>query len=221
MMLNSTQVPNKLLDAIISGEFTERETKMLLYICRKTIGWQKEIAWVGYKLIEKDLGITKGNAWQVIGNLVKKNALVKEKKSGRNVLSLGDKWGVPKSGTSEGAKVPKSGTQRFPNRGTPSKKDNLNKITSSWTKNLLQKLEQRRGSKIVTVGPQLQALGKLKKAGLDPDTIWAKLLALEDLSDFWREHPPDYLNLANNFHRLPQQKQQQRYKKFLPKRPKP
>jgi len=93
-----------------------------------------------------------------------------------------------------------------------------NKSISSWTKSLLQKLEERRGVKIVTVGPQVQALGKLKNVGLDPNAIWGKLQELENKSEFWRENPPDFVNLANNFHKLKGQ-QSARYRRVLPKKP--
>lgn len=117
------------------------------------------------------------------------------------------------------AKAKKRFSRSAKARISASAKPNTYKDNNSipWTKDLLMKLEEKRGTKIITVGPQVQALGKLGKAGLSPAVIWEKLLELENLSDWWKENPPDFVNLARNFHRLRGQKS--RYHKIIPQRP--
>lgn len=82
------------------------------------------------------------------------------------------------------------------------KQDKDNIPTGSWTKKILQKYEEYRKVKLGNVSRQCQSLGTLKKIGLSPDDIWVKLLALERSSDFWQDNPPDFINLANNIHKI-------------------
>lgn len=78
-LLNSTQVPNSILAEIFKGKLTERETKMLLYICRKTIGWHKEVEWLTETLIQKDLGFKKSHTSLVLKTLEQKEAIIRWK----------------------------------------------------------------------------------------------------------------------------------------------
>lgn len=94
-LLNSTQIPNKLLKAIIAGEFTQLELRVLLQICRSTIGWQKETDWLGLSLMCDKLQSTSKSAISLaIRNLIQKKAIVKESISNRSIYSLNaERWG--------------------------------------------------------------------------------------------------------------------------------
>lgn len=100
-LLNSTQVPNALLEAIINDEFTEREIKVLLFITRKTIGWHKETQWVTLDYLEKCLPkLWKTHASSVLSSLEKKGAITRTPhKDGGWEVNLAEKWGVTKSVT--------------------------------------------------------------------------------------------------------------------------
>lgn len=95
---------------------------------------------------------------------------------------------------------------RLPKPKPKPKPNGIPSPTESWTKSILRRYEDYRGTKLVTVAPQCQALGKLKAAGLSPDDIWEKLLELEGSSDFWKDNPPDFANLAKNFHKMSNKK---------------
>lgn len=86
----------------------------------------------------------------------------------------------------------------------------------SWTKIILQRYEEYRKTKIASYGKHLKALGELKKVGLSPEDIWLKLLLLENSSDFWKENPPDFVNLAGNLHRI--EKSKPKFNKIIIKR---
>ena len=96
-LLNSTQIPNNILEAIFKGEFTLSEQKVLLLICRKTIGWQKETDWMTHNKIAEFLGMTgnRGHISHFIHALLKKKAIIQEGKRGHYFYSLNfDKWGM-------------------------------------------------------------------------------------------------------------------------------
>lgn len=80
MKPNSTQVPNKIVDLLITGKLTVEQSRVLMFICRKTIGWNKETDWITYGYFEKYLGISKGNLSPVINKLIEKKLVVREKR---------------------------------------------------------------------------------------------------------------------------------------------
>lgn len=76
MLLNSTQVPNTLLKAIIEHEFTEKEVAFLLFLCRKTIGWNEETQWMTRQYIQTALKISSENhVSELVKSLEKKEAI--------------------------------------------------------------------------------------------------------------------------------------------------
>lgn len=97
---------------------------------------------------------------------------------------------------------------------TPTSSEAGNK-SRPWTTTLLDWLEERRGTKFASYEKQIGALGRLKKAGHSPKQIAEKMIALEQLSDWWQENPPDFVNLAGNVHKLT--KPTKKYKKVKPK----
>lgn len=82
MLLNSTSIPNLLLEAIIfTKEFPPLETRILLYICRKTIGWNKETDWITQDLMARQLGRkSSSNIYLDLRSLQKKQAIAIEDK---------------------------------------------------------------------------------------------------------------------------------------------
>lgn len=113
-LLNSTQIPNTLLEALYvkNSEFSESEKDMLLYICRRTIGWRKETDWLTFRRIEQDLERKKSHVSEVLSSLEKKGAIVREKKGGKAgwLVSLCEERWIKKFPNTE-PKVPPDGTK--------------------------------------------------------------------------------------------------------------
>jgi phage replication O-like protein O len=82
-LLNSTSIPNKLLEQlfIANSIYNESEKDMLLYICRKTIGWQKQTDWLTLNLIVKETNKKKSSVSKTLKSLFEKQAITKEKKN--------------------------------------------------------------------------------------------------------------------------------------------
>lgn len=104
MLLNSTSIPNSLLEALFfTKEFSPVESKLLLFICRKTIGWNKETQWLTQEYIAHSLGWKEADhIYQYIQNLRKKKAIIIEDKiedgKKKRYYSLdSDRWGIPGS----------------------------------------------------------------------------------------------------------------------------
>lgn len=98
-LLNSTQVPNKLIEAIYEDEFTEQEIKVLLFICRRTIGWHQETQWVTRDYIEKCLPkIWKSDVSRLLKSLEEKGAIDRTPaldRPGGWYVNLNEKrWGI-------------------------------------------------------------------------------------------------------------------------------
>ncbi len=70
---------------------------------------------------------------------------------------------------------------------------------TSWTKELLKRLEETYGSKLTrrSIGIQLKALLELKDAGYASEEIWEGLKRMKE-DRWWKDKNPDYRNLAQN-----------------------
>ncbi len=70
---------------------------------------------------------------------------------------------------------------------------------TSWTKELLKRLEDTYGSKLTrrSIGIQLKALLELKDASYMPEEIWEGLKRMKE-DRWWKDKNPDYKNLAQN-----------------------
>lgn len=80
-LLNSTSIPNKLLEKlyVANSEYTGNEKDILLYICRKTIGWQKDTDWLTLNLMVKETGKKKSSISTTLKSLLNKQAITKER----------------------------------------------------------------------------------------------------------------------------------------------
>ncbi len=79
------------------------------------------------------------------------------------------------------------------------KSENQSVNRTSWTKELLKRLEETYGSKLTrrSIGIQLKALLELKDAGYTPEEIWKGLKHMKE-DRWWKDKNPDYRNLAQN-----------------------
>lgn len=71
----------------------------------------------------------------------------------------------------------------------------------NWVKEILIWLEVRRGVKFSDYGKQISALGRLQKAGYEPEQIKRHLIIMER-EEFWRDKSPDFVNLSGNIHKI-------------------
>jgi len=74
-------------------------------------------------------------------------------------------------------------------------------VKENWVKEILIWLEERRKIKFADYGKQISALGRLKKAGYEPEKIKKYMKAMEK-NDFWRDKSPDFVTLAAHIHRI-------------------
>lgn len=83
-----TAIPNALLDAILEGDFTKNQIKLILGVIRKTTSWHKEMDWVcNEQLAELCRLCDKFEASRVKNQLIKMNVLVQDgRKIGVNLF---------------------------------------------------------------------------------------------------------------------------------------
>lgn len=117
-LLNGTQVPNTLMEALYSApsDFTWQETKILLFVCRKTIGWQKDVDWLTLNHISEGTGIHKSHVSKSLRMLQEKGAIILEKQEGRdgwNISLNRDKWS-DESVAADATPVATNATERLP-----------------------------------------------------------------------------------------------------------
>lgn len=135
-LLNSTQVPNTLLEEVYkaNSEFKEQEKSMLLFICRKTIGWQKDTQWLSLSYISNSTGHAKSHISKTLNGLIKKKAIILEILGKKRIYSLNvSRWGVTYQVT-EGYLT---GNEGLPNR-EPIKDTNI-KDTNKETRRMYRK----------------------------------------------------------------------------------
>ena len=118
---NSFQVPNVLVDAYIE-ELSSHSFKLMLFIIRKTRGWQKNKDAISATQLAKVLGLKKiKSVYPYIKELEALNLIKVHKKLGKiNQYSLGTNFDkpVPKKGTTKSETSPEKGDTPVPNKGT-------------------------------------------------------------------------------------------------------
>lgn len=70
-----TKTPNKLLDAILKSRFTASQMIVLLYVIRKTYGWNKHMDSISISKIAKDTEYSRRTMINAVSDLVKLNVL--------------------------------------------------------------------------------------------------------------------------------------------------
>ena len=118
---NSFQVPNVLVDEYIT-ELSSHSFKLLLFIIRKTKGWQKQKDSISTTQLAKVLGLKKiKGVYPYIKELEALNLIKINKKLGKvNQYSLGINFDkpVPKKVTTQTQTSPEKGYSPVPNKGT-------------------------------------------------------------------------------------------------------
>ena len=118
---NSFQVPNVLVDSYIE-ELSSHSFKLMLFIIRKTRGWQKPKDSISTTQLAKVLGLKKiENVYPYVKELEALNLIRVHKKRGKvNQYSLGTNFDkpVPKKVTTQTQTSPENGDTPVPNKGT-------------------------------------------------------------------------------------------------------
>ena len=118
---NSFQVPNVLVDSYIE-ELSSHGFKLMLFIIRKTRGWQKQKDSISATQLAKVVGLKKiKSVYPYIKELEALNLIKVHKKLGKiNQYSLGANFDkpVPKKGTTLMETSPEKGDTPVPNKGT-------------------------------------------------------------------------------------------------------
>ena len=85
---NFTRIHNEILEVITLGKFTIYEYKCLLYLLRKTYGWQKKEDANSLAQWEDGTGINKRHVARTIENLVKRKVVNRQKRRGRGQSTI-------------------------------------------------------------------------------------------------------------------------------------
>ncbi len=79
------RLSNTLVDALCLTKLSDRESRVLFSVMRRTYGFGKHVYWISYSQIEEMTSIDSNNVSRVVGALIKRNILLKEgKKIGVN-----------------------------------------------------------------------------------------------------------------------------------------
>jgi len=98
---NYTKVPNEILEALARINLSSYEVRILLFIIRKTNGWQKKTDWISLSQLSQGTGIHKSHVCRTIKSLVTRNIIVKGRDKRVGLQTNYAKW-VQKSRKSQG-----------------------------------------------------------------------------------------------------------------------
>jgi phage replication O-like protein O len=200
-----TRFANELLDQLVASRIPGQELRIVLFIARKTYGFQKKSDNISYGQIAKALDISRPRAVEHIKSLTRKNIIGVLNNGNRKPLTLWinkdyQKWlDVPKKGNCSQRReqgVPKDGNKSVPIYGNHKrKKENIQKkVPSDRFLNLSEKFLDRQSeqhpniakktkSKIEAGAKALEDLEKIDGYDLEKDIKPALRWAIND--DFW------------------------------------
>ena len=72
-----TQIPNEILEALYQTKLTVYEYRVLLFIIRKTYGWDRETDWIALSQFYESTGILKQNVSRTLKKLERRNIIIK------------------------------------------------------------------------------------------------------------------------------------------------
>lgn len=115
-----TKFPNLLFDWLLAmtPNLSKREITVLLSVIRNTIGWNKEKAPLSCRYIAGQTGMKPGHVSETIHALEERGLILVDRSKQTAIIGINPAavQSVPKSGTVQGASVPESGTEVFPNQ---------------------------------------------------------------------------------------------------------
>jgi phage replication O-like protein O len=87
-----TKIANELLDAIIRHDFSKRELKIVLFVLRKTYGWNKKADVISLSQILAGTGLARTHACSSVNDLVNCKVLLKQSHQKGQLLELNKKY---------------------------------------------------------------------------------------------------------------------------------
>ncbi len=138
-ILNSTQIPNDLIQLICQGELSFIEIKIVLAICRQTIGWNKETDWITFSRFRKLTNLSDSLLSRGIQRLVEKGIIEVEGKKERTYsLKLEAERSLKVNPTCTNSEVTPDisiSTKETNTNSDASKEDVEVKVSESWKAN--------------------------------------------------------------------------------------
>jgi phage replication O-like protein O len=87
-----TRIANELLEAIISFDFSKRQYKVVLFVLRKTYGWNKKADVMSLSQIMEGTGLDRSNASKTLAELSDMKVLLKQQHSAGQLIELNKKY---------------------------------------------------------------------------------------------------------------------------------
>lgn len=81
---NFSQIPNNVLEKLITYDFTGTEFKIILKVIRQTFGYHKDKDWISLSQFQGTTGKSRRNISRFIRKLVSRKTLVKRSSPGKN-----------------------------------------------------------------------------------------------------------------------------------------
>ena len=142
-----TKIPNRLFDAILAYGFTETQLHVVLYIIRKTEGWNKPSDVISIAKMGKDIRKRRQHLSSVIADLEKMNVITVERstnhwKSSSMCVNDPDDWEIT---VTENGQCPKNGhVQKMVQSTVPKNGQGMSEKCDST---LYQKMDTQKTSK--------------------------------------------------------------------------
>ncbi len=149
-----TAIANEVMEQLYSRDFGARELKVILFVLRKTWGWQKKEDCLSNGQISKATKIHRAHVIKIISELVAKRVLLVAKKVlGKMIVNSirfnkdYDTWTSPKTATSsqKGTRVvAKKVLELVPKQlPTKEKKETIQKKDTQWVTNHLEEFQEK------------------------------------------------------------------------------
>lgn len=110
-----TRIANELFDAIINFDFSKRHYKVVLFVLRKTYGWNKKADVMSLSQIMDGTGLDKANCSRTVSELGEMKVLLKQQQQAGQLIELNKKYkswvGLPNQ-----QPVAKTATKGLPKR---------------------------------------------------------------------------------------------------------
>lgn len=91
-----TKFPNKIIEAMLEQRFTALQMRIIIYIIRKTNGWNKQFDYLAIARIARDIHATRPRVSGAVNDLIKMGVLSvkRETRTGLSEMSVNDpeKW---------------------------------------------------------------------------------------------------------------------------------
>jgi phage replication O-like protein O len=88
-----TRIANELLEAIVRFDFSKRQYKVILFVIRKTYGWNKKADVMSLSQIVDGTRIDRANSSRTVNELCEMNVLLKQQQMHGQLIKLNKNYG--------------------------------------------------------------------------------------------------------------------------------